>query len=176
MLFSRIGATGPAAVLYGALATADSGAAAYGDDAERLEATALALRGASADFAQDEARGRAMDPDEVVAYALEQIGRLLGGASPTPAEGRARRARCAPRGRDRPGRGVPRAPPGDTRGANYGRASSTRLAGVSAARRKRDNPACSNTSRSRASPAWPPSASPTSCDSEFGVQKKVENP
>lgn len=80
VLFSRVGATGPAAVLYGAVATADSGAAAYGDDAERLEATALALRGASADFARDEARGRAMDPDEVVAYALEQIDRLLGGA------------------------------------------------------------------------------------------------
>ena len=49
-------------------------------------------------------------------------------------------------------------------------ASRMRLSGVSAARRNRVKPACSKTSRRRASPAWAPSPSPTSCDSEFGVQ------
>ena len=44
------------------------------------------------------------------------------------------------------------------------------LRGDSVARRKCVNPASSNTARRRASPAWAPSPSPTSCDSEFGVQ------
>ena len=58
----------------------------------------------------------------------------------------------------------------------YGRASNTMLNGVSAARRKRVIPPAVTTSRMRASPAWAPSASPTSCDSEAGVQRSVENP
>ena len=37
------------------------------------------------------------------------------------------------------------------------------------------NPAVVTTSRIRASPAWAPSASPTSCDSDAGVQSSVEN-
>jgi hypothetical protein len=45
-----------------------------------------------------------------------------------------------------------------------------RFIGVWAARRKWVNPASSNTFRSRASQAWAPRASPTSCDSELGVQ------
>ena len=53
---------------------------------------------------------------------------------------------------------------------------STRLNGVSATRRKRVNPASATTSRIRAGPAWAPSASPTSCDSDAGVHSSVENP
>src|SRR5439155_3476223 len=59
-------------------------------------------------------------------------------------------------------------------GLGYGRASSTRLKGVSVARRKRVKPPAMTTSRSRASPACAPSASPTSCASEAGVQTMVE--
>ena len=58
----------------------------------------------------------------------------------------------------------------------YGRASYTWLNGVSATRRKRVNPPASTTSRMRASPAWAPRASPTSCDSDAGVHRSVENP
>ena len=58
----------------------------------------------------------------------------------------------------------------------HGLASNTRLNGVSAARRKRLNPPAETTSRIRASPAWAPSASPTSCESEAGVQRNVEKP
>ena len=57
---------------------------------------------------------------------------------------------------------------------SYGRASKTKLNGVSVARRKRVNPPAVTTSRKRASPAWLPKASPTSCDSEAGVQTCVE--
>ena len=58
----------------------------------------------------------------------------------------------------------------------HGRASNTRLNGVSAARRKRREPARpGTTSRIRASPAWAPSASPTSWDSDAGVHSSVEN-
>src|ERR1700683_1128313 len=57
----------------------------------------------------------------------------------------------------------------------HGRASNTRLNGVSAARRKRVKPAAVTTSRILASPAWAPSASPTSCDSEAGVRRRGAN-
>src|SRR5439155_1717897 len=59
-------------------------------------------------------------------------------------------------------------------GLGYGRASSTRLKGVSVARRKRVKPPAVTTSRSLASPACAPSARPTSCASEAGVQIMVE--
>src|SRR5205814_6981096 len=65
-------------------------------------------------------------------------------------------------------------PPIDRLG--QGLASKTRLNGVSAARRKREKPLPTTTSRIRASPAWAPSASPTSCDSDAGVHKSVEKP
>ena len=58
----------------------------------------------------------------------------------------------------------------------YGRASYTRLNGVSAARRKRVKPPVWTTSRIRASPACAPSASPTSWDNDAGVHSRVENP
>ncbi len=57
----------------------------------------------------------------------------------------------------------------------HGRASNTRLNGVSAARRKRVKPPAATTSPIRASPACAPSASPTSCDSDAGVHRNVEN-
>jgi thiosulfate/3-mercaptopyruvate sulfurtransferase len=52
----------------------------------------------------------------------------------------------------------------------YGLASSTMLVGVSAARRIRVKPASRSTAVRRASPAWAPSASPTSCARDAGVQ------
>ncbi len=58
----------------------------------------------------------------------------------------------------------------------YGLASRIRLNGVSAARRTRLNPASRSTSVSRDSPACAPSARPTSCASEFGVQITVDRP
>src|SRR3954467_12642284 len=57
-----------------------------------------------------------------------------------------------------------------------GFASRTMLNGVSATRRNVVKPALVTMSRSRASPAWAPSAAPTSWDSELGVQSSVENP
>ena len=49
------------------------------------------------------------------------------------------------------------------------------LNGVSATRLTLRKPASVATLRRRASPAWAPSAVPTSWDSEFGVQSSVEN-
>ena len=48
------------------------------------------------------------------------------------------------------------------------------LAGVCATRRIRVKPASVSTSRSRCSPAWAPSASPTSWLSDAGVQSSVD--
>jgi hypothetical protein len=67
-------------------------------------------------------------------------------------------------------------PPRVRRQPNYGLASSTRLNGVSVARRKRVNPPSVITSRSRDSPAWAPSARPTSWSREAGVHTSVEAP
>ena len=58
----------------------------------------------------------------------------------------------------------------------HGRASSTRLKGVSAARRTRLKPPSPKTSVRRCSPAWAPSAKPTSWLKEAGVQSIVEPP
>ena len=60
-------------------------------------------------------------------------------------------------------------------GRDQGRISNTWLKGVSAARRKLVKPAAVATSRSLASPACAPSASPTSCDSALGTHSSVEN-
>jgi hypothetical protein len=57
-----------------------------------------------------------------------------------------------------------------------GRASKTRLNGVSATRLKRVKPPRSTTARICPSPACAPSASPTSCESDEGVQRNVEKP
>ena len=58
----------------------------------------------------------------------------------------------------------------------HGRTSNTLLNGVDAASRKLRKPAATVTSRIRAGPAWVPSAAPTGCDSEAGVQSRVEKP
>ena len=59
-------------------------------------------------------------------------------------------------------------------GRGYGLTSSTRLNGVSADRRTRLKPPSCSTSARRCSPAWAPSASPTSWLSDAGVQSIVE--
>src|SRR5262249_7798700 len=56
----------------------------------------------------------------------------------------------------------------------YARASRIMLKGVSVARRTLAKPALPITSRRRCSPAWAPSAAPTSCDFEVGTQTRVE--
>jgi hypothetical protein len=56
----------------------------------------------------------------------------------------------------------------------HGRASYTRLTGVSATRRNRVNPALVTSSRVRASPAWAPSACPPSWALAPGVQTSVD--
>jgi hypothetical protein len=58
--------------------------------------------------------------------------------------------------------------------AHQSRSTRIRFTGVSAARRNRVNPASSATARSRFSPACAPSASPTSCDFDAGVQISVD--
>jgi len=67
-----------------------------------------------------------------------------------------------------------RDPGGQVRSMTYFLASNIRLNGVSVARRNRVKPPSANTRASRASPAWAPSARPTSCESEFGVQTMVD--
>jgi len=57
---------------------------------------------------------------------------------------------------------------------HHGRPSNTRLKGVSVARRNEVKPADLATSVSLASPAWAPSPAPTSCDSDAGVQMRVD--
>ena len=54
------------------------------------------------------------------------------------------------------------------------RASRTRLKGVSAARRQWPKPASANTSASRASPAWAPSAWPPFSEIAWAVHSTVE--
>ena len=81
------------------------------------------------------------------------------------------------RPRDRHGAAAPGGPAAAPRCRRaQGRASNTRLNGVSVARRKRLNPPSATTSPILASPACAPSASPTSCDSDAGVHRNVENP
>ena len=60
------------------------------------------------------------------------------------------------------------------RRARYGRASSTMLNGVSAATRTRPKPPARATAASRAGPACAPSAAPTSCAMDAGVQIMVD--
>jgi hypothetical protein len=61
------------------------------------------------------------------------------------------------------------------RSETHGRASYTRLKGVSAARRKLRKPACSTIRRMAASPPWLPSGSSAPSDRACGTQRKVEN-
>lgn len=78
VLLSRLGAHEPAAVLHAAITSADSGAAAFGSDAQRMAAAAAAAKeslGAAA-YAGAVARGHAMDDHRTVAYALAVIERV----------------------------------------------------------------------------------------------------
>jgi hypothetical protein len=88
---------------------------------------------------------------------------LAAEAWPTRPPGGARQASLACGRRCRPCRG------------GQGRASYTRLNGVSATRRNCVKPPAVTTSRILASPACAPSASPTSWESDAGVHNRVEN-
>lgn len=82
VLLVRLGACEPAAVLHSAIASASSGAAAFGADAERMAAAAAAVQESLEPERQTAAavRGRAMDDHEAVAYALDVIEQLRAGA------------------------------------------------------------------------------------------------
>ena len=69
--------------------------------------------------------------------------------------------------------GLQRPPPARTP-LGQGRASNTMLNGVSTATRIRPKPPSRTTASSRAGPACAPSAAPTSCAMEAGVQTIVE--
>ena len=117
--------------------------------------------------------GRAVHAQHPASRAVRHVERTVGTdrtarAAATGASGRGERGELAldglvgpRRGRDadRHQRGRHRR---DQRSGAHGRASSTRLKGVSAARRKRVKPASVTTSEILAGPAWAPSASPTS--------------
>ena len=68
----------------------------------------------------------------------------------------------------------PIAGPDRKRGSAHVLASMMRFIGVWATRRKWRKPASSKMARSFASPAWAPRATPTSCESELGVQTHDE--
>lgn len=82
VLLQRAGADDAAAVLHGAVQTSSTGAPPFGADAERMQTAAAAVRRALGDetFAAAETRGRCMSDEEVVAFALGEVERLLGGA------------------------------------------------------------------------------------------------
>jgi len=110
--------------------------------------------------------GLSTDATAIITQAfVNHIGQVPGGTRPA-ACGLAHRAGSRQAGRP----GGSRAPPRSCQG----RASNTRLNGVSAARRNRVNPAVPTTSAILASPACAPRASPTSCDSDAGVHSSVE--
>lgn len=78
VLLVRLGVCEPAAVLHSAIASASSGASAFGADAERMAAVAAAVQEALGPKRQTAAaaRGQAMDDHEAVAYALDVIEQL----------------------------------------------------------------------------------------------------
>lgn len=83
VLFERAGADRAAAIIHGAVQTASTGAQAFGADAERMQSAATALRQTLGDeeFAAADTRGRCMSDEQVVAFALGEIDRLLDGSS-----------------------------------------------------------------------------------------------
>jgi hypothetical protein len=76
-LLVRVGAWRDAATLYGAVASASSGAPPYGTDADRLRQSVARLRDhlTGAEFRSCIGKGEQMDGTQVVALALEAIGR-----------------------------------------------------------------------------------------------------
>jgi hypothetical protein len=76
-LLARLGAWPDAATLYGAAASASSGAPPYGADADRLRQTAALLRGHLTDteFRRCTDRGGQLDGAQAIDLALEAIAR-----------------------------------------------------------------------------------------------------
>ncbi len=76
-LLARVGASHDAAVLYGAVAAASSGAAPYGADAGRLRESAARLRGrlTTAQFRSCVEDGQRLDGAQVIDLALDAIAR-----------------------------------------------------------------------------------------------------
>ena len=79
VLFVRLGAPEPAAVLLGAFDTARTGAPPYGADAERIDAARRWIERTLGPVAAGTSvsRGRGLRDEEVVAYGLEVIDGLL---------------------------------------------------------------------------------------------------
>jgi hypothetical protein len=78
-LLHRIQADVPAAVLHGAVHTAETAAPPYGEDAERLSRLGRSLtdRLGSSTYAEAVERGRSMADEHVIQYALAEIARAL---------------------------------------------------------------------------------------------------
>ncbi|MDX6389967.1 MAG: hypothetical protein QOJ73_1030 [Streptosporangiaceae bacterium] len=76
-LLARVGACHDAATLYGAVASASSGAPPYGADADRLRQSAALLRDrlTGTEFRSCIDKGEQLDGTQVIALALEAIGR-----------------------------------------------------------------------------------------------------
>jgi len=76
-LLARGGAWHDAAVLYGAVTSASTGAPPFGADADRLRQSAALLRQhlAAAEFRSSAEDGERMDDNRVIQFALEAIGR-----------------------------------------------------------------------------------------------------
>lgn len=76
-LLTRAGAHNDAAILYGAVTSADSGAPPFGTDADRLRQSAALLRQHLTDteFGFRVGRGEQMDGSQVIRFALEAIAR-----------------------------------------------------------------------------------------------------
>jgi tetratricopeptide (TPR) repeat protein len=78
-LLARGGAWHDAAVLYGAVTSASTGAPPFGADADRLRRSAALLRQhlADAEFSSSVEDGERMDDNQVIQFALEAIGRAV---------------------------------------------------------------------------------------------------
>ena len=76
-LLTRLGACHDAATLYGAVASASSGAPPYGTDAERLRQSEALLRDqlTSAEFRSCIHTGEQLDSTQVIDLAVQAIGR-----------------------------------------------------------------------------------------------------
>src|SRR6266568_4404872 len=76
-LLARVGACHDAAILYGAVASASSGAPPFGTDADRLRQSEALLRDhlTGTEFRSCVSKGEQLDGTQVVDLALEAIGR-----------------------------------------------------------------------------------------------------
>jgi len=79
-LLARVGASRDAATLYGAVASASSGAPPYGADADRLRHSVALLRDQLGnEFSAYVDHGEQLDGTQVIGFALEAIGRAAAG-------------------------------------------------------------------------------------------------